>query len=69
MEKQIDRDRYAASLSRRSFLGCATVLVAWPGSVTGSRRHAAASSRDDCMRCTSRFCRFRVADLARQEQR
>jgi hypothetical protein len=69
MKQRTKRDRYVADLSRRSFLGHATALVAWPGSLAGSHRHTAASPCDDCMWCTSRFCRFRVTDLARQEQR
>jgi hypothetical protein len=69
METRIDRERSEADLSRRSFLGHAMALVAWPGSLVGSHLHAAPASCDDCTRCTSRFCRFRVADLAKQDQR
>ncbi len=69
MEKQIDRDRSADSLSRRSFLSHATALVACSGSLVGSRLQATPPPCDDCTLCTSRFCRFRVVDLARHDPR
>ncbi len=71
MKQPTDRDQDADNLNRRSFLNRAIVLAVCPASFSVTTREgvAAPSPCDDCTQCTSRFCRFRVVDLARETER
>ncbi len=78
MHHTLNRERDLEGLARRSFLGTAMVMAAWPvvwvcsgqESVTRTTvpvecEDTVPSPCDACARCASRFCRFRAARLGR----
>lgn len=78
MNHTLNRDRHLDGLARRSFLGTAMAMAAWPvvlvcsGQANVTRttvpvecQDVMPSPCDACARCASRFCRFRTARLER----